>query len=84
MPGAANLGLNSALSEETLAAHVAKDDDVVFYCFAIYCPYSAYASAKALVWGYTNVFRFDGGYPAWVDAGYPIEVFSETAENSDS
>jgi adenylate cyclase len=84
VPGAVALGLNSVLSEETLAAHVAKDDDVVFYCFAIYCPYSAYASAKALTWGYTNVFRFDGGYPAWVDAGYPIEVFSETAENSDS
>jgi rhodanese-related sulfurtransferase len=38
-----------------------------------YCPYSAYAAAKALAWGYTHVYRFAGGFPAWKDAGYPIE-----------
>ena len=73
IPGALDLDLNFVLSEETLSQYVGKDQDVVFYCFAIYCPYSAYAAAKALVWGYTEVFRFDGGYPGWVDAGYPVE-----------
>lgn len=74
IPGALDLGLNTKLSETNLSQLVGKDDDVVFYCFAVYCPYSAYASAKALTWGYTNVYRFDGGYPGWVDAGYPTEA----------
>ena len=73
IPGALDLDLNAVLSEETLSQHVGKDQDVVFYCFAVYCPYSAYAAAKALVWGYSEVYRFDGGYPGWVDAGYPVE-----------
>ena len=77
IPGALDLDLNAVLSEERLLQHVGKDDKVVFYCFAIYCPYSAYAAAKALVWGYTEVYRFDGGYPGWVDAGYPVESLVE-------
>ena len=46
IPGAVFLELTSMLSEETLAEHVGKDDEVVFHCFGQYCPYSAYACAK--------------------------------------
>ncbi len=34
---------------------------------------SAFASAKALNWGYQNVFHF-WGFPDWKEAGYPVET----------
>jgi rhodanese-related sulfurtransferase/Flp pilus assembly protein TadD len=74
IPGAKNLSLPTRLSKESLAEVARKDDEVVFSCMGKYCPYSAYASAKAVLWGYTHVYRFAGGFPAWQDAGYPTEV----------
>jgi rhodanese-related sulfurtransferase/Flp pilus assembly protein TadD len=74
IPQAKNLSLAERLSRETLAQAAGKNDDVVFSCMGKYCPYSAYASAKALLCGYTHVHRFAGGFPAWKDAGYPVEV----------
>ena len=47
---------------------------MAFYCHTKYRSVSAYASAKAIVWGYTRVYRFAGGFPSWKDAGYPVEV----------
>ena len=72
--GAKNLSLPVRLSRENLAKLAGKDDEIVFSCMGKYCPYSAYASAKALLWGYTHVYRFAGGFPAWKDAGYPVEA----------
>jgi rhodanese-related sulfurtransferase len=66
--------LPSRLSKENLAKVAGKDDEIVFSCMGKYCPYSAYASAKAILWGYTHVYRFAGGFPAWQDAGYPTEA----------
>jgi TolB-like protein/Flp pilus assembly protein TadD/rhodanese-related sulfurtransferase len=74
IPGAKNLSLPVSLSKESLAKVAGKDDEVVFYCFGKYCPYSAYASAKAVLWGYTRIYRFAGGFPAWRDAGYPTDT----------
>ena len=74
IPGAENLSLPSRLSKENLATAAGKDNDIVFSCMGKYCPYSAYASAKAILWGYTHVYRFAGGFPAWQDAGYPTEA----------
>jgi len=76
IPNAVNLDLNVGLSKESLSQLVGKDDEVVFSCHAKYCPYSAYASAKAVLWGYTRVYYFAGGFPAWKDAGYPVETSS--------
>jgi tetratricopeptide (TPR) repeat protein len=73
IPNGINLDLNTELSKGSLSQFVGKDDEVVFSCHAKYCPYSAYASAKALLWGYTRVYYFAGGFPAWKDAGYPVE-----------
>jgi adenylate cyclase len=53
---------------------VDKNDEVVFACSGKYCPYSAYASAEALAWSFTRVYYFAGGFPAWKDAGYQVEV----------
>ena len=51
-------------------------NEIVFNCVGKYCPYSAYACAKAVIWGYTRVYYFAGGFPAWKDAGYPVETSS--------
>ena len=74
IPGAKNLPGAAILSEETLATVAGKDAAVVFSCLGKHCSYSAYAAAKALLWGYTRVYRFAGGFPAWQDAGYPTET----------
>ncbi len=75
IPGATHLDLNAELTEENLSPLVGKDDEVVFHCFGQNCPYSAYASAKAVTWGYTRVYYFSVGFPAWKGAGYPVETF---------
>ena len=54
---------------------VDKNDEVVIHCFGQDCPYSAYASAKAVTWGFTRVYYFSVGFPAWKGAGYPVETF---------
>jgi len=74
IPGAKNLSLPSRLSKDNLAKVVGKADEIVFPCMGKYCPYSAYASAKAILWVYTHVYRFAGGFPTWQDAGYPTEA----------
>jgi TolB-like protein/class 3 adenylate cyclase/rhodanese-related sulfurtransferase/tetratricopeptide (TPR) repeat protein len=75
IPGAEHLDLNVDLTEENLLLLVDKDTEVVFHCWAEECPYSAYAAAKAILWGFTRVYRFSGGFPAWRDAGYPVKTF---------
>ncbi len=74
VPGSVNLSLVFDLSKEALAKVADPDEEIAFYCHTKYCDYSAYASAKAVLWGYTKVYRFAGGFPAWKNAGYPIEV----------
>jgi len=51
-----------------------KTDEVVFYGSTPTGDDSAFASAKALNWGYQNVFYFDKGFPDWKEAGYPVET----------
>jgi TolB-like protein/class 3 adenylate cyclase/rhodanese-related sulfurtransferase len=72
IPGAFNLDLNIALTEDNLMALVDKNDPVIFHCWGASCSYSAMACAKARLWGYTEVYYFAGGVPAWKAAGYPI------------
>jgi TolB-like protein/DNA-binding winged helix-turn-helix (wHTH) protein/rhodanese-related sulfurtransferase/Flp pilus assembly protein TadD len=74
IPGAVNLSLPVGLSSESLASVVGRDAEVVFYCHGKYCPYSAYASAKAIAWGWHRVYYFAGGFPSWQDAGNPVET----------
>jgi 3-mercaptopyruvate sulfurtransferase SseA len=39
----------------------------------------AIAGAQKLVdSGFTNVYRLEGNYAAWVDAGYPVETQAVT------
>ena len=74
VPGAFNLDVATELSRDTLARIVGKDDEFVLSCHGKTCPDSAYASAKALMWGFKRVYYFAGGFPAWKEAGYPVET----------
>lgn len=74
LPKAVNLSLVTGLSKEGLAKLAAKDDEVVLYCQGRYCTQAAYASAKAVAWGYTHVYYFAGGFLEWNDEGYPLVI----------
>ena len=73
IPGALWLEMKSAFTQEALEAEAKKGETLVFYCSGVRCPRSAKACEKALKWGYTNVNYFRGGFPAWKNAGFPVE-----------
>ena len=73
VPGAYNLDVSSELSRESLSRIVRKDEEVVLSCHGKTCPDSAYASAKAVLWGFKRVYYFSPGFPGWEEAGYPVE-----------
>ena len=60
------------LSAETLREAAAKDEPVLFYCNGPECDRSSNSAAKAVKWGWEEVYYFRGGFPAWQDAGYPV------------
>ncbi len=74
LPRAINLSLLTALSKESLAQVAGKKDEVAFYCQGRNCTHAAYASAKAIAWGYTHVYYFAGGFQDWDDEGYPLVI----------
>ncbi len=73
IPGASHLEVKKKMTQEALAKLVAKDEPVVMYCNGEKCHRSAKASKKAVGWGYTKVYYFRGGLPAWKAAGLPVE-----------
>jgi rhodanese-related sulfurtransferase/tetratricopeptide (TPR) repeat protein len=76
IPGSVSLSLPVELSSNSLGEVARRDSPVIFYCFGKHCPYSAYAAAKARLWGYERVYRFAGGFPTWQAAGRPVAVGS--------
>jgi len=83
IPGSVHLPLvrpkvptKKRFKEATLLEVVGKSEEVVFYGGTIdqIGGYAARASAMALTWGFTQVYYFDGGLPAWNEAGFPIET----------
>lgn len=73
IPGAEHLNIKTNLSAESLSAVAAKDEKIVMYCNGEKCMRSSKAAAMAVEWGFTNVYYFRDGFPAWKDAGYPVE-----------
>jgi rhodanese-related sulfurtransferase len=73
VPGAIWIDYRNNFTREALAAEADSGDAVVFYCSGVRCPRSAEACTKALAWGYTDVYYFRDGFPAWKLAGYPVE-----------
>ncbi len=76
VPGAFNLDVATELSRDSLSRIVGKDEEFVLSCHGKTCSDSAYASAKAVMWGFKHVYYFAGGFPAWKEAGYPVESSS--------
>jgi rhodanese-related sulfurtransferase len=72
IPGASDIAYPS---EATLMEVVDKNEEVVFYCDCFgspTCNISPNASARAVVWGYQNVYYLTDA-DGWSAAGYPIE-----------
>jgi adenylate cyclase len=74
VPGAFNLDVATELSRDSLSRIVGKDEEFVLSCHGKTCPDSAYASAKAVLWGFKHVYYFSAGFPGWKEAGYPVEA----------
>jgi adenylate cyclase len=74
VPRAFNLDVATELSRDSLSRIVGKDEEFVLSCHGKTCSDSAYASAKAVLWGFKRVYYFAGGFPAWQEAGYPVEA----------
>ena len=77
IPGAAHVELKEVFSEAALSRVVGKGAEVVIHCEGPKCLRSSKASAKAVSWGFTKVYYFRDGFPAWRAAGYPVEVVTD-------
>jgi rhodanese-related sulfurtransferase len=73
IPGATHIELKKVYNEAELSKVVKKDQEVVMYCNGPKCHRSSKASAKAVGWGFSKVYYFREGLPAWKAAGYPVE-----------
>ncbi len=73
IPRAHFLDLFSAFDEASLLEIGAKDSEVVIYCAGPSCKRSSKACAKAVAWGFQDVYYFRGGFPEWQAAGYPTD-----------
>ncbi len=72
IPGASDLKYPT---EASLMEIVDKNEEVVFYCDCAgspTCNLSPNASARAVAWGYQNVYYLTDS-DAWSAAGYPLE-----------
>jgi adenylate cyclase len=75
IPKAFSLSLARS-SEARLTQIVDKMEEVVIYCNCpneSTCNISPTASAKAVAWGFKNVYYIKGATDAWEAAGYPLE-----------
>ena len=70
LPGAINYYLGDGLLDEAIP-NLDKNKKYLVYC---HVDSVAISGAQKLVdAGFKNVYRLQGNYSAWVDAGYPIE-----------
>jgi rhodanese-related sulfurtransferase len=56
-----------------MASEFKKDEPIVIYCNGASCMRSSKATAKAVSWGYTKVYYYRDGFPAWKAASLPVE-----------
>ena len=73
IPGAIHIELKKLYNKDSLGAEVKPDEALVIYCNGPSCPRSAQASEMAVSWGYSKVYYYRDGYPAWKSAGNPVE-----------
>ena len=63
VPRAFNLDVATELSRDSLSRIVGKNEEFVLSCHGKNCPDSAYASAKAVMWGFKRVYYFAARLP---------------------
>lgn len=73
IPDAVHIELKKKFNEQSMSSEVKKAEPVVIYCNGPSCLRSSKAAAMAVGWGFTKVYYFREGYPAWKSAGYPTE-----------
>ena len=73
IPDAIHLELKSNFTEESLSGEVSKEESLVCYCNGHKCMRSSKCSAKAVEWGFSKVYYYRDGFPAWKAAGHPVE-----------
>ena len=74
IPNAIHLEVYNVFSETRLSSIVGKNEEVVIHCFGTVCARSTAASKSAVSWGFTKVYYFREGFPAWKAAGYPVNI----------
>jgi rhodanese-related sulfurtransferase len=60
-------------SKQKLNSIAKVNEDIVIYCNGQGCPLSAEAIVKAASYGYTHVYYYRDGYPAWKFYKLPTE-----------
>ncbi|SNB48028.1 rhodanese-like domain-containing protein [Geobacter sp. DSM 9736] len=72
--GALSLPLGEAdTAIARLKEKVPPESLIIIYCNGYGCHDSMELGRKLIAAGYGSVFVFEGGYPEWRDAGYPVE-----------
>jgi len=70
---AIHLNSKSTLNEANLLKELKKDEPAVFYCNGEKCMRSSKACKQAVSWGFSKVYYYRDGFPAWKKAGLPSE-----------
>jgi rhodanese-related sulfurtransferase len=73
IPDALHLNSKTNFSDGSLSNEIGKADGVVLYCNGESCLRSSYTSSMAVGWGFSKVYYYRDGYPAWKLAGFPVE-----------
>jgi rhodanese-related sulfurtransferase len=51
-----------------------RDREMVCYCSGFGCEESAELAKLLMARGYEEIFVYEGGWPEWLEAGYPVEL----------
>ena len=70
---AVQLNVKTNFTEQSLLGELKKDEPAVIYCNGKNCMRSSKASKMAVGWGFTKIYYYRDGFPAWKKAGYPVE-----------
>lgn len=73
IPDALHLNSKSSFNEVSLSEEAGKTEGILIYCNGEDCMRSSKTSALAVKWGFSKVYYFRDGYPAWKLASYPVE-----------
>ncbi len=74
VPSALHIDIKKgSYTESYIGNLIGKNEPVISYCNAEKCHRAASGAAKLVKYGFTQVYYFRDGFPAWKNAGYPYE-----------